>query len=299
LVRATLQSFFYTGTIELGGFPFTRIGQLLSGDKGVVLPVFDQFGDDKDLLGNGTYSYADYQNPNRDPDADLTVYDSFAENNSVTTVYDDQLAKLKAQYSAPLFLFSATLTQDTRQAGACPFSDAIDKIVTLAAKGNGALARKFNEYYADGVFTRFVKANIIYVDLASDFATDVSIFLNRRRCLGDVLRPGDYLIPGDTVYSPREFTKLAYQKNGELVFTKLTGDGAELWREPRKHPNPGAWRCIMQYDGNFVVYKNLQTLVYASDTGGNPGAFLKVQDDDKIVIYRADGTFLKQIAPVP
>jgi len=298
MVRATLGRFFYTGAIEPGGFPYTRIDKILAGDRGVVLPVFDQFGADKDLLGNGTYSYADYQDPNHDRDANLIVYDCFAEKNAVDKVYDDQLAKLKAQYSAPMFLFSATLTQDIAQAGGCPTSDQFDNIVTLAAKGNGALGRKFIEYYRKGVFTHFQNANIVYVDLASDFATDVSIFLNRRRYLGDILRPGEYLIPGDTLYSARDFAKFVYREDGYLVFTKLTGDGRELFKRPLENPR-SAWRCIMQYDGNFVVYKDLGTLVYASDTGGNSGAFLKVQDDDKVVIYRKDGTFLKQIAPVP
>jgi hypothetical protein len=42
----------------------------------------------------------------------------------------------------------------------------------------------------------------------------------------------------------------------------------------------------MQTDGNLVLYGYSHEPVWASNTQGNPGAFLAVQDDGNVVIYR-------------
>ena len=46
----------------------------------------------------------------------------------------------------------------------------------------------------------------------------------------------------------------------------------------------------MQDDGNFVVYDiedGAPIPVFATHTDGNPGAYLRVQDDGNMVIYSA------------
>jgi hypothetical protein len=45
----------------------------------------------------------------------------------------------------------------------------------------------------------------------------------------------------------------------------------------------------MQADGNLVVYNADATPVWASNTAGNPGSRLIVQDDGNVVIYAPDG----------
>ena len=77
IVRNKLKSYFYTAplTDRLG---YTPIGTLLAG-RGIVLPVFDDFRNEKDLLGNGLYSYADAAVPGHDPAADLDGLDLFGE----------------------------------------------------------------------------------------------------------------------------------------------------------------------------------------------------------------------------
>ena len=47
--------------------------------------------------------------------------------------------------------------------------------------------------------------------------------------------------------------------------------------------------AIMQDDGNFVLYDQDNEPVWASNTGGNPGAYLAVQDDGNVVVYQ-DGS---------
>lgn len=49
----------------------------------------------------------------------------------------------------------------------------------------------------------------------------------------------------------------------------------------------GRYVLVMQGDGNLVMYSGTSA-VWASGTGGNPGAFLGIQDDGNIVIYKSD-----------
>jgi hypothetical protein len=42
----------------------------------------------------------------------------------------------------------------------------------------------------------------------------------------------------------------------------------------------------MQDDGNFVLYDQDNAPVWASNTDGNPGAYLAVQDDGNVVVYQ-------------
>jgi len=42
----------------------------------------------------------------------------------------------------------------------------------------------------------------------------------------------------------------------------------------------------MQPDGNLVVYSDKGEAMWASDTAGNPGAFVNFQDDGNFVIYK-------------
>lgn len=63
-------------------------------------------------------------------------------------------------------------------------------------------------------------------------------------------------------------------------------------REPR---GIRAARAQMQHDGNFVIYDladGFPQPVWATNTDGNPGAYLNVQGDGNMVIYSAGGAVL-------
>lgn len=49
------------------------------------------------------------------------------------------------------------------------------------------------------------------------------------------------------------------------------------------------FRAIMQDDGNFVVYDNLDRPIWASNTYGKGGKILTMQADNNLVIYKDDG----------
>jgi hypothetical protein len=66
-----------------------------------------------------------------------------------------------------------------------------------------------------------------------------------------VLPSGDGLAPGDRLTTER--TRLVMQPDGDLVFSARTADGwREIWASETAG-NPGAY-VLMQKDGNLVVY---------------------------------------------
>ncbi|TMC21832.1 MAG: hypothetical protein E6J34_08450 [Chloroflexi bacterium] len=53
--------------------------------------------------------------------------------------------------------------------------------------------------------------------------------------------------------------------------------------------NKPVYRCLMQRDGNLVIYNAAGTPLWDSHTSGHLGATAIVQDDGNFVIYAADG----------
>jgi aqualysin 1 len=110
----------------------------------------------------------------------------------------------------------------------------------------------------------------------------------------DILSPGETLYPNQSVISGDGRFELKYQGDGNLVLYRVR-DGAPLWAIncwPTCRNIGGAGVAIMQTDGNFVVYNSAGAAVWASGTGGNPGAFLRVQSDGNVVVYSGSGRAL-------
>jgi hypothetical protein len=102
---------------------------------------------------------------------------------------------------------------------------------------------------------------------------------------GDDIVAGETLLPGQLIGSANGQYVLGYQVDGNLV---LSGPGGPVWNSQTSGTKPGV--CIMQHDGNLVVYEPGATPVWASATDGNPGSRLLVQDDGNLVIYQPDGS---------
>jgi Domain of unknown function (DUF4476) len=88
--------------------------------------------------------------------------------------------------------------------------------------------------------------------------------------------------PLDRIESPNKKYFTVYQKDGNLVL--YTADGKPLWAS-----NTGgirSTRCVMQADGNLVIY-NENKPTWASNTygGANRNAKLVMQDDGNLVLY--------------
>ncbi|MFI2236943.1 trypsin-like serine protease [Streptomyces chrestomyceticus] len=104
-----------------------------------------------------------------------------------------------------------------------------------------------------------------------------------------LLMPGQRLNPGEKLEGRR--VELRMQKDGNLAIYHKAG-GQVLWAT-QSFGNPGAY-LQMQSDGNLVVYKKTGGQgkggnLWASDTFRSPGSYLHLQDDGNMVVYKKDG----------
>ena len=100
-----------------------------------------------------------------------------------------------------------------------------------------------------------------------------------------VLPAGGQLNPGQYLQAARQPYTCVMQSDGNLVVYKL--GSTPVWATGTN--GKGAAIAIMQGDGNLVLYTAAHVPVWASNTNGNPGAQLVMQDDGNLVIYRPDG----------
>ena len=101
----------------------------------------------------------------------------------------------------------------------------------------------------------------------------------------DVLRPGDAMRPGDSVWSHEGRFELVYQGDGNLV---LYRQGDALWSSGTDGSQAGL--VVMQHDGNLVIYDANDHPVWSNDGSfGYAGAWLIVQDDGNVVVYSDGG----------
>jgi hypothetical protein len=107
--------------------------------------------------------------------------------------------------------------------------------------------------------------------------------------------PGDYLVPGDVIWSPTQQAQLRLQGDGNIVGADWSNK--LLWSPQTE--NRGGTYLMMQWDGNLVLYKGTPTIdrsknpyvvggpaVWSSGTSGKVGAVLQIQDDGNFVIYQ-------------
>ncbi len=125
------------------------------------------------------------------------------------------------------------------------------------------------------------------------------------------LKPGRRLGRGDSLFSALGGFRLAMQSDGDLVLYTIDEDKlpddvrvvlahtpdvvklytSKIWSLHTNVPGERAGRgsyCIMQEDGNFVVYDARGRACFESNTHGHPGSYLRCQDDGNIVIYTPD-----------
>ncbi|MFJ2864180.1 hypothetical protein [Kitasatospora sp. NPDC087314] len=87
-------------------------------------------------------------------------------------------------------------------------------------------------------------------------------------------------------YSPNGHIMLAMQGDGNVV---LYRDTTPIWVAKGAIPNGNI--LVMQGDGNLVVYAADNTPLWASNTGGHPGAELAVYNEGAIAV-QLNGTVL-------
>src|SRR5215210_6899576 len=108
------------------------------------------------------------------------------------------------------------------------------------------------------------------------------------------LLPGESLEPEKFLRSPNGRYIFKYQDNGNLVLYR-SWDGRPLWDSETDGSPAGV--CIMQTDGNLVIYDPDGQPLWEAHTWDNPGSRLLVQDDGNVVLYRPDNVPLFAVFP--
>jgi hypothetical protein len=101
-----------------------------------------------------------------------------------------------------------------------------------------------------------------------------------------VLAAGQMLTAGGTLYSPGGAYRLVMQTDGNLV---EYGPSGALWSS--NTPGSGSSnRLVMQTDGNLVMYTASGAVPFATgEVGSGSSDYLAVQDDGNVVQYGAGG----------
>lgn len=105
--------------------------------------------------------------------------------------------------------------------------------------------------------------------------------------MADKLTPNTTLAPNQSITSLNGRYSFIYQTDGNLVLYKRYPNGSQkaLWASGTN--GKGGNRCIMQGDGNLVIYNPANKPLWSSNTFHDPGSTFVMQDDGNGVIYNA------------
>ena len=103
------------------------------------------------------------------------------------------------------------------------------------------------------------------------------------------LRPGEWLSPGESLFSANGGYQLILRPDGNLALHEV-GQSAARWTSRTSGDSDRI--LVMQADGNLVLYELPITpfqALWHSETHGQPGAFLEVRDNGTATIGFDDG----------
>jgi hypothetical protein len=107
---------------------------------------------------------------------------------------------------------------------------------------------------------------------------------------GESLRSNEYIISSNGLY------QLYLQGDGNLVASRIS-DGVVYWSSGTG--GSFANRLVMQGDNHLALYQDNRHVWTASNTwGGEPGAFLKIEDNGKIAVYKFTPVWSTPTAPI-
>jgi hypothetical protein len=103
--------------------------------------------------------------------------------------------------------------------------------------------------------------------------------------MSNTLQPNEILNPNQALFSTNERWELIYQSDGNLVLydRSITPVPRATWNSRTYGTSAG--HCVMQSDGNFVVYNAENHPVWDSHTYGLHEVTCHVQDDGNFVLY--------------
>ena len=100
---------------------------------------------------------------------------------------------------------------------------------------------------------------------------------------GPVLQPGGQLFKDDFLLSPSGQYQCILQQDGNLVIYDLRNNHNPIWASQTYGKAVNV--AVMQGDGNFVIY-GYPKPIWATNTYGHGPAFLQMQDDGNLVVYQ-------------
>lgn len=101
----------------------------------------------------------------------------------------------------------------------------------------------------------------------------------------DTMEATEHLTAGQSLFSPNGAFRFVLQADGNAV---VYGPGGRVAWHSWTFGRPGS-RLVLQGDGNLVVYTPDRRAAWHAGTWGNPGSHVVMQDDGNLVIYAADG----------
>jgi hypothetical protein len=140
-------------------------------------------------------------------------------------------------------------------------------------------------------------AEVIFSGAGAQEATVTGLTSGGRQVIGrvtlQVQTPVDRLLPGQSLQVGQgliappggQDVRCVMQTDGNFVVYWGGGVFFPVWATHTD--GSGAVDAVMQTDGNFVLYTAAQVPVWASGTAGNPGAYLVMQPDGDLVIFDA------------
>lgn len=119
----------------------------------------------------------------------------------------------------------------------------------------------------------------------------LNTFRNYNKCY---LAAGEFLLPGEDLFSSNRDFCLRLQHDNNLVFYKMANI-RELWRAAiPKLENPLAI-VFMNPNGQLIAADDQNQTVWSSHTDGNPGAKLQITETGNLDILSATGALLQRL----
>lgn len=105
----------------------------------------------------------------------------------------------------------------------------------------------------------------------------------------NTLRNDQFLMPGQSIFSPSGRYRLIYQSDGNLVVYDTSQFPAKpIWHAQTHGSVTG--RFQMQADGNAVIYSSTGSPIWATWTQDTLSAWLELKDDGALVVNAPSGT---------
>ena len=122
-----------------------------------------------------------------------------------------------------------------------------------------------------------------------------SWMITMRKAPEGSMEPGEFIKPGQEVFSPEGKYCLRYQFDGQLKQYDMNDISVKFSADVRNSRHAPGITVNQALDGNFVVYDRANNAQWASDTWGQGQNRVEIRDDGSLVITDMDGKLVKTL----